>query len=319
MSQNNNSSKASNTRKGKGKKVDGACSKVSWNNDEAKCDVLVNSTPMTSMQVLMSWLTQPGNIASYRGGKEKKSAVIARVETYFKSMGITHRDQKSISNKLSHMLNLYREASIWLNSSGQGILDTSVHADEPEGSVNAKAHETIRSYVLGLCPEFYELQPFYGDSAGAEANPSHESDDEHAEEFIFGSNDSNNYSYNSNNYSSSNKGSSSSSKKRPTTIADLVESANVDRAKKIRLEERRLVIEEEKMKIMRSGYRIDLLQKAFDTNAKACKVMHDAGALTTGEFRDEMKKLLDIFNEHVDEEGIRAVAEDNRLSEEDRS
>ncbi|KAG1699962.1 hypothetical protein DVH05_012398 [Phytophthora capsici] len=115
--------------------------RVLWHNDGPTPDV-------SSISVLMDWLTDGNNYSRYRGGDsqtgETKATIAGEVKVKIAAAGIaTERTIKDITNKISSLETLFRNAEDWRNCTGQGVA-----YDEP----------TIRDALLRRCAFYFQLR-----------------------------------------------------------------------------------------------------------------------------------------------------------------
>ncbi|KAE8965687.1 hypothetical protein PR001_g28651, partial [Phytophthora rubi] len=113
--------------------------RVMWHNDGLSDDV-------SSLSVLIDWITDGDNYDRYRGGEEQngetKVALAEQVSRLISFKGIkTMRSAKDITSKISSLESSYRAAVDWLAATGQGVKDES----------------TLRQRILERCPEYYLL------------------------------------------------------------------------------------------------------------------------------------------------------------------
>lgn len=118
---------------------------VSWYKDNKQHDETKYKNELSSIQVLMQWITTGDNCESYRGKKKSRNTVLSEIVQYFKDHGIHHRNSKMIGSKLRIMFNSYKIARDYMRQSGQGVLD---RLDEDE--LKIKDHPDIKS-VNSMC------------------------------------------------------------------------------------------------------------------------------------------------------------------------
>ncbi|KAG9406046.1 hypothetical protein AC1031_003967 [Aphanomyces cochlioides] len=104
-----------------------------------------NGSGKSSMDVLLEWLTTPGNYTRWKGGDkssgETKTALAKQIKLIMATSGIVHRETKDITQKINNMESAYRKAIDWRDQTGQGI--------EDEG--------TLMDELNKRCPNFNEL------------------------------------------------------------------------------------------------------------------------------------------------------------------
>ncbi|GMF41588.1 unnamed protein product [Phytophthora fragariaefolia] len=92
-----------------------------WNNDGPTEEV-------SSLSVLLDWLTTEGSYARWRGGDshswETNAALATQIATFITSRGVTTgRKGKDIVNKVGQLEQSVREAVDFLSNTGAGITD----------------------------------------------------------------------------------------------------------------------------------------------------------------------------------------------------
>ncbi|KAI7871115.1 uncharacterized protein EV154DRAFT_580365 [Mucor mucedo] len=138
-------------------------SSVSWYGDQHLTKNELNPDGLTSIDILMGWITRDGNFSKWRGEKND---------------GMTTAANKTI-------LCTYRKAETWRNQTGQGILDSATDDNREEKEIS----------VLDTCIKKYkgytEIEPFFRDSANSVIIPFNEDADyDNVEEIMFGNDDS---------------------------------------------------------------------------------------------------------------------------------
>ncbi|GMF29904.1 unnamed protein product [Phytophthora fragariaefolia] len=97
--------------------------RVMWHNDEPSGDV-------SSLSVLIDWITDGDNCDRYRGGEEQngetKVALAEQISRLVSLKGLkTMRTAKDITSKISSLESSYRATVDWLAATGQGVTDES--------------------------------------------------------------------------------------------------------------------------------------------------------------------------------------------------
>jgi hypothetical protein len=108
------------------------------------------------LETLMDWMTTEGNYADYCGATGNKGKSKAH---YQKEIALLlkekhptcDRNEKDVENKIVSLERLFRNASDWLENTGQGV-------DDPGD---------IKVAVKQRCPLYYELEPVMGDRPNA--------------------------------------------------------------------------------------------------------------------------------------------------------
>lgn len=116
---------------------------IKWHNDNDNCDLDKNPDELSSLDILMNWLTQISNFSRYRGTNRSKETVLSELVTVYESYGILYRDSKGIRNKIDSMLKKYKDAVQWKSQTGQGIL-ANVYCEDRERNEEIKKN-TINS------------------------------------------------------------------------------------------------------------------------------------------------------------------------------
>ncbi|KAE8891692.1 hypothetical protein PF002_g5657 [Phytophthora fragariae] len=120
--------------------------RVPWHNDGPNDNI-------SSLSVLMNWLTSGNNYGRYRGGEgqtgETKQTLASEVVDAIAANGIaTARTSKDVMTKILGLESSFRVASDWLANTGQGV----------------ENEESLREAVLQRCPTFFELYKIMDDS-----------------------------------------------------------------------------------------------------------------------------------------------------------
>lgn len=124
--------------------------------------------PNNSMRILLNWLTSEGNYKRFCG-KDSLGTKKVQFGTIISNIINSHkvrisRTPKDVLNKIHYLENQFREASDWMNNTGQGVTD----------------EEQFTSYVKKLCPYYDDLKAVMDDRNGT--RPKVTSDDFDADE-----------------------------------------------------------------------------------------------------------------------------------------
>ncbi|KAF1782941.1 hypothetical protein GQ600_15049 [Phytophthora cactorum] len=116
-----------------------------WHNDGPDDSV-------SSLSVLLDWLTAEGNYNKWRGGDkqsgETKAVLAAQISTLIHEKGITHfRKPKDIITKISQLEQSFRDAVDFLNNTGAGITNES----------------SLQQAIEKRCPHYSILKDVLGD------------------------------------------------------------------------------------------------------------------------------------------------------------
>ncbi|KAG7393336.1 hypothetical protein PHYPSEUDO_009540 [Phytophthora pseudosyringae] len=119
-----------------------------WGSDRARPD-----TP-SSLEVLMAWLTTPGNAERWR--REKHKGLVKEVVQALRASGIEHREGGDVQHKIRFMEIHFSAAAAHLIRTNQA--DAFLRGETDPETVEA---------VLKLCPQYRELLPVFGRRAQA--------------------------------------------------------------------------------------------------------------------------------------------------------
>jgi hypothetical protein len=103
----------------------------------------------TSQDVLLHWLSQPGNYARWHQGKRKRTDATLDVLRTLEINGLTERTVGAIDSKIQALVQQYL-ASVTLLSD-EGVSSDYLMTDEVD--------EALERIVLRQCPLFRELEP----------------------------------------------------------------------------------------------------------------------------------------------------------------
>ncbi|KAG9398320.1 hypothetical protein AC1031_014660 [Aphanomyces cochlioides] len=110
----------------------------------------------SSMDVLISWISNESNYVRWRGGDKHSGATKASLANEIVRLmiknGINNRNAKDIIAKISSIESSYREAREWREHTGQGIDD--------EDSINKE--------IKRRCPYFFEMDDVMRDRASTQ-------------------------------------------------------------------------------------------------------------------------------------------------------
>ncbi|KAJ3234552.1 hypothetical protein HDU78_005768 [Chytriomyces hyalinus] len=113
---------------------------------------------MSSLTVLMMWLTEYPNYSRYKGaGKTGENKESLYVEN---EVQIHHRDANVISLKIQELESSFKDAKDWLAQTGQGIMDEEGDGEETE--------QNISLYIKKKCPFYNQLEPIMGERASTQ-------------------------------------------------------------------------------------------------------------------------------------------------------
>lgn len=124
----------------------------------------------TTMDILMRWLTTPGNVKRWR--LEPRAPLAREVVEIMQDEGLAHRQAPFVRYKLVAMEKQYITAQKWL-------LETGMH----DAFLRGKASKEVRAHVNYLCPQYKKLEPaFRGAPFSTKHSETIELDDESAED-----------------------------------------------------------------------------------------------------------------------------------------
>ncbi|RLN98970.1 hypothetical protein BBJ28_00000953 [Nothophytophthora sp. Chile5] len=132
---------------------------VHWDADSVAAD-----SP-TSMDVLLRWLTTPGNYRRWES--DSKRALSREIVVMLKEEGIMHRTPTGICRKIWTVVHAYATARSWLVSSG-------LHEAYGRGQVD----QSVRDKVRQTCPRFDELAPTLQEVSFVRGDIDEDSDDD---------------------------------------------------------------------------------------------------------------------------------------------
>eukprot|EP00644_Phytophthora_capsici_P007280 jgi/Phyca11/506848/fgenesh2_kg.PHYCAscaffold_22_\ len=98
------------------------------------------------MDVLLGWLTTPGNLKRWR--TESHAQLAREIVELMQEEGLAHRKAPYVSYKVNAMEKQYLQAKQWL-------LETGMH----EPYLNGRATKEVRAHVERMCPHFKKLDP----------------------------------------------------------------------------------------------------------------------------------------------------------------
>ena len=125
-------------------------SSVSWYCDQHLTKNELNPDGLTSIDILMGWITRDGNFSKWRGEKNdgmttaaNKTILCSNIFLEFQALGVTFRDRNAIRAKIDRIIVAYRKPETWRNQTGQGILDSATddNREEKEISVLGKPYK----------------------------------------------------------------------------------------------------------------------------------------------------------------------------------
>ncbi|KAF1772262.1 Homeodomain-like [Phytophthora cactorum] len=102
----------------------------------------------TTMDVLMHWLTTPGNVKRWR--LEPRAPLVREVVEMMQEEGLAHRQAPFVRYKLDAIEKQYITAQKWL-------LETGMH----DAFMRGKATKEVRAHVDHVCPMFKKLDPAF--------------------------------------------------------------------------------------------------------------------------------------------------------------
>lgn len=108
----------------------------------------------SSIEILLGWLTEPGNYQRYRGGDPhcglSKNALAGGIVGRMVDAGIKHHNVKDVTVKIAAIESSFKDAVYFLGGTGAGI----------------KNGNDLRTAVRSYCPYYYELVEIMRDRAG---------------------------------------------------------------------------------------------------------------------------------------------------------
>ncbi|RMX63527.1 hypothetical protein DD238_006220 [Peronospora effusa] len=114
-----------------------------WDSDR------VSAGSASSLDVLLAWLTTPGNVK--RWCQEKQMAMCREIITILKKNGISHRETSDIRTKIWTLEKKFISADAYLSIKGQS-----------DAFQRGEADQEVVTEVLKLCPLYRELVPVFG-------------------------------------------------------------------------------------------------------------------------------------------------------------
>lgn len=81
-------------------------------------------TGRSSMQIVLDWITEPGNYSKYKGGSSNGKSKIyyhGLIVEIMKKEGIFHRQVQNVCTQISILEKQFKMAVDWKNSTGQGV------------------------------------------------------------------------------------------------------------------------------------------------------------------------------------------------------
>lgn len=119
--------------------------RTKWNNDGPNDSI-------SSMSVLLDWLTTHGNYARWRGGEnltgETKAVLASQIATLMTKSGIISvRNPKDIINMIGRLEHSYREAIDFLRNTGSGITNEA----------------SLKEAIMNRCPYYDTLKGVFED------------------------------------------------------------------------------------------------------------------------------------------------------------
>jgi len=134
--------------------ADSADCKIAWDNDGPTDQV-------SSLSILIDWLTTEGNNTKYHGctkdqslteGGVRKSEYQQQICNLIAAAGIkTPRTPSAVKNKIEWLASMYTGTSDWINQTGSGITD----------------ELDLQTAVLKRFPHFYILDPIFSEQGNA--------------------------------------------------------------------------------------------------------------------------------------------------------
>ncbi|KAG7393335.1 hypothetical protein PHYPSEUDO_009539 [Phytophthora pseudosyringae] len=102
----------------------------------------------TTMDVLIRWLTTPGNVKRWR--TEARSPLVRELVDMMQDEGLAHRKAPFVRYKVDATEKQYIQAKQWL-------LETGMH----DAYMTGKASKDVRAQVDRVCPQFKRLDPAF--------------------------------------------------------------------------------------------------------------------------------------------------------------
>jgi hypothetical protein len=116
-------------------------------------DAKTETPEVTSISLLLAWLTEEGNYSTWRGGNAHsgltKKEFAVNIAQMINDKVAVKRDFKDIQNKIEALESSFRSATDWLNARGAGVTSES----------------NIKEYVCKLCIYFYDFEPIMSSRA----------------------------------------------------------------------------------------------------------------------------------------------------------
>ncbi|KAH9085496.1 hypothetical protein Ae201684P_005204 [Aphanomyces euteiches] len=156
---------------------------VAWDSDAVPQDA------MSSLDVLLEWLTDGDNYTRWRAGSQKKTpplhanslstsrslpVVVSKeklcqeIVNKFHDHGLSHRSSREVRSKINDLERSYRAARDWANTTGEGVREE----DEELGQTN------VRAKIIKICKHYDALHPIMGDRPSARPIFTNEEEDE---------------------------------------------------------------------------------------------------------------------------------------------
>ncbi|KAI7960185.1 hypothetical protein MJO29_005253 [Puccinia striiformis f. sp. tritici] len=144
--------------------------KVAWDKD--------GENGITSIRVLLDWLSVDGNFARWRGNKtgSTKQAIANEILALLVGAGITHRNQKGVLTKIQELQSSYMKASDFHHNTGSGLQDNDI----------ANGTHTLQMALLKRCKYWDELHPVMATRTAANPLHTNESPDLEAPDLLNG-------------------------------------------------------------------------------------------------------------------------------------
>ncbi|KAI9628580.1 hypothetical protein KEM48_011536 [Puccinia striiformis f. sp. tritici PST-130] len=144
--------------------------KVAWDKD--------GENGITSIRVLLDWLSVDGNFARWCGNKtgSTKQAIANEILALLVGAGITHRNQKGVLTKIQELQSSYMKASDFHHNTGSGLQDNDI----------ANGTHTLQMALLKRCKYWDELHPVMATRTAANPLHTNESPDLEAPDLLNG-------------------------------------------------------------------------------------------------------------------------------------